>query len=393
MSNRPLNVGIIGGGGAGAFIIHAHDRAIHFDGTRRITAGALRSNPQAALEAAKGWPYPIKGYGHYDDMIADQPNLPREQRIDYALIVTPNHVHFDPALKCIEAGIPVFCEKPLTLDLKEAQGLARAVKKHRVPFAVAHTYIGHWSSRLARAIITGGLLGKVRWADSYYIQGWLAGPTEKAGVQQAEWRVDPKRAGASCCGGDIGTHALQQLRYVTGLEVVATRAHLEVFGKGRTLDDHFTTYNDLSNGGKALVRASQICIGHKNDLGIEVNCEHGSLVWKQEEPEKVVIMLSGQPDRVYWRGEVKPNDGFLKNLPKGLLEEVTLPSGHGEAFHDAFARLHRCFEEDVRAYQKGRKWKDDGSRYASIEDGRIGIAFIEAAVKSSKAGGRLVRWK
>ena len=393
MSNRPLNVGIIGGGGAGAFIVHAHNRAIHFDGTRRITAGALRSSAKASMDAAKGWPYPIKGYGHYDEMIEDQENLPKGKKIDYALIVTPNHVHFDPALKCIEAGIPVFCEKPLTLDLDEAKALAKAVKKDKVPFAVAHTYIGHWSSRLARHIVTSGLLGKVRWVDAYYIQGWLAGPTEKSGVQQAEWRVDPKRAGASCCGGDIGTHALQQLRYVTGLEVVSTRAHLEIFGKGRSLDDHFTTYNELSNGGKALVRASQICVGHKNDLGIEVNGEKGSLVWRQEESEKVTIMLPGQPDRVYWRGEVQPDDGFLKRLPKGLLDEPTIPSGHCEGFHDAFARLHRFFEQDVRAYQRGRNWKDDGSRYASVEDGRKGIAFIEAAVKSSKAGGRSIRWK
>jgi predicted dehydrogenase len=209
---------------------------------------------------------------------------------------------------------------------------------------------------------------------------------------QAEWRVDPKRAGISCCGGDIGTHALMQLRYVTGLEVVSTRAFLETYLKGRVLDDHFTTYNELSNGGKAMVRATQIAVGHKNDLGIEVNCAGGTLLWRQEESEKLTIHLPGQPDRIYWRGEVKPNDGFLKNLPKGLLEESTLPSGHNEAFHDAFARLHRCFEEDVRAYNKGKKWNDDGTRYANIEDGRKGMAFVEAAVKSSKAGGKSVRW-
>jgi predicted dehydrogenase len=393
MSKRILNVGVIGGGGPGAFIVHAHNVAIHFEGTRRITAGALRSNPEAALQAARSWPYPIKGYKSYTEMIRAQAKLPEKDRIDYALIVTPNHVHFDPAMKCIEAGISVFCEKPLTLNLDEAKGLAQAVKKNKIPFGVAHTYIGHWSSRFARHIVTSGLLGKVRWVDSYYLQGWLAGPTEKQGVQQAEWRVDPKQAGASCCGGDIGTHALQHLRYITGLEVVATRGFLEIYGAGRKLDDHFTTYNELSNGGKAIVRASQIAIGHKNDLGIEVNGEKGTLIWKQEDAEKVTILLPGQPDREYWRGQVAADDGFLKKLPKDLMSEPTLPPGHAEAFHDAFARLHRCFEADVRAYQAGRKWVDDGSKYASVEDGRKGIAFIEAAVKSSKGGGKLVRWK
>ncbi|MCA9430497.1 MAG: Gfo/Idh/MocA family oxidoreductase [Candidatus Omnitrophica bacterium] len=392
MSNRPLNVGLIGGGG-GAFIVQPHQKAIHFDGTRRVMAAALHPDPKIALKEARNWAYPIKGYKSYDEMIAAQADLPEGERIDYALIVTPNFVHFDPAIKCIKAGIPVFCEKPLSLNLKEAKQLVDAVKKYKVPFGVAHTYLGHWTSRLARHIVTSGLLGAVRWVDAYYLQGWLAGLTEKQGVMQAEWRVDPKRAGISCCGGDIGTHALMQLRYVTGLDVVATRGFLETFVKGRVLDDHFTTYNELSNGGKAIVRASQIATGHKNDLGIEVNGEKGTLVWRQEESDKLTILLPGQPDRIYWRGEVKENDGFLKKLPKGLLDEITIPSGHVEAFHDAFARLHRFFEEDVRAYLKGKKWTDDGSRYANVEDGRIGMAFIEAAVKSSKAGGRLVNWK
>ncbi len=392
MSQRPLNVGLIGGGG-GAFIAQPHQRAIHFDGTRRVVAAALHPDPKIAMNEAANWPYPIQGYENYDLMIASQKKKPMGERLDYVLIVTPNFVHYDPAIKCIKAGIPVFCEKPLSLNMKEAEGLVAAVKKYKVPFGVAHTYLGHWSTRFSRFIVTSGLLGKVRWADSYYLQGWLAGLTEKQGVMQAEWRVDPKRAGISCCGGDIGTHALMQLRYVTGLDVVATRGFLETFVKGRALDDHFTTYNELSNGGKALIRASQIAVGHKNDLGIEINCEKGTLFWRQEDADKVTIFLNGQPERTYWRKEVQPNDGFLKDLPAELMAEPTIPSGHVEAFHDAFARLHRCFEADVRAFNEGKPWKADGTKYANVEDGRIGMAFIQAAVKSSKAGGKWVQWK
>ena len=320
-------------------------------------------------------------------MIDAQAALPEAERLDYVVVVTPNHAHFAPALKAISAGIPVFCEKPLTLNLQESDKLVAAVKEHKVPFAVAHTYLGHWSTRLCRHIVQSGLIGDVRWVDSSYIQGWLAGKTEESGVQQAEWRTDPKRSGASNCGGDIGTHALMQLRYVTGLEIEALSARLEVFVEGRSLDDHFTTYCKLSNGGKALVRASQIAIGHKNDLCIEVNGSTGTLVWRQEEPEAVKIMLPGQPDRVYWRGEVQANDGFLKNLPEDLLEQSTLPSGHGEAFHDALGRLHRDFEADVRAYKTGGAWICDGSQYANVDDGRMGLSFIEAAVASNAEDG------
>ncbi|MEW6250977.1 MAG: Gfo/Idh/MocA family oxidoreductase [Planctomycetota bacterium] len=404
-SPRPLNVGLIGGG-AGAFIVHPHQRAIHFDGTRRVVAAALHPDPKVALHETENWPYPIKGYGSYDELIADQAKLRNAAKaggvstvplgpsapapLDYILIVTPNHVHFDPAMKCIQAGIPVFCEKPLTVTLAEADKLVEAVQERRIPFGVAHTYLGHWTSRFARHIVRSGLLGEIRWVDSYYLQGWLADRTEDQGVMQAEWRVDPKRAGASCCGGDIGTHALMQLRYVTGLEVRRLSAQLETFVRGRQLDDHFTTYCELSNGGKALVRASQIAIGHKNDLGIEINGTKGSLVWVQEFPEQLTIRLPGQPDRVYFRGAVSPNDGFLRDLPADLMAEPNIPPGHPEAFHDAFARLHRCFEQDVRAWQAGEYRPADGSKYATVADGRMGIAFIEAAVRSAQKEGNWV---
>ena len=343
------------------------------------------------MNEANAWPYPVKGYKSYDDMFADQANLPDDEKLDYVLIVTPNFVHYDPAAKALDLGIPVFCEKPLTTDLESSTALVAKAKEKNVPFAVAHTYIGHWTSWFMRHIVQSGLIGDVRWVDSYYLQGWLAGRTEDQGVAQAEWRFDPKRAGASCCGGDIGTHALMHLRYITGLDVTRVNAHLETFVSGRQLDDHFTTYCELSNGGKALVRASQIAIGHKNDLGIEINGTKGSLVWVQEEPEQVIIRLPDQPDRTYWRGCVTPNDGFLGDVPDNLLAEPTIPPGHPEAFHDAFARLHRCFEQDVRAYLDGKPFDCDGSKYANVEDGRIGIAFVDAAVKSHQNGGGWVK--
>ncbi len=390
MSQRPLNVGLVGGGG-GAFIVQPHQKAIHFDGTRRVVAAALHPDPAVAKKETENWPYPIRGYGSYAEMISTEAKKPVGERVDYFLIVTPNHVHFDPAKKCIEAGFPVFCEKPLTVDLKEADELVALSKKQNIPFGVAHTYLGHWTSRFSRHIVRSGLLGEVRWVDSYYLQGWLFERTEDKGVMQAEWRVDPKRAGASGCGGDIGTHALMQLRYVTGLEVEQILAQLETFIPNRKLDDHFTAYVRLSNGARGIVRATQIAIGHKNDLGIEVNGTKGTLRWVQEDPERVTIHVPGKPDLVYWRGSVEANDGFLGDLPADLMAEPTIPAGHPEAFHDAFARLHRCFEVDVRAYLDKKPFNCDGSKYANIEDGRTGIRFIEKAVKSSNEGGTWVK--
>jgi len=386
MSQQPLNVAMIGGG-EGSFIGTPHQKAIHFDGTRRLRAVVLRSSPEKSMREAANWPYPVTGYPSYDALFDAQADLPPEERIDYVVIVTPNFAHFDPAMKALELGIPVMCEKPLTVTLEEANLLASKAKEKNIPFAVAHTYLGHWSSWFCRHVVQSGLLGDVRWIDSYYIQGWLADKIEDSGQTQAAWRTDPKKAGRSGCGGDIGTHALMQLRFVTGLEVTRVSARLETFVPDRPIDDHFTTYGELSNGGKCLVRASQICIGHKNDLGITIAGTLGSLKWNQEEPEKVTILLPNQPDRIYWRGQVCPNDGFLGDIPQSLLDEPTIPSGHGEAFHDAYARLHREFEKDVRAYKTNSPWKGDGSTYATVDDGRVGMAFIEACLKSNALDG------
>ncbi|MBF0199385.1 MAG: Gfo/Idh/MocA family oxidoreductase [Planctomycetes bacterium] len=382
MPQRPLNVGIIGGGG-GAFIVNPHQKAIFFDGTRRVSAAALMPDPAQAMEEAENWNYPIQGYPSYDEMLEEELKKPLGERIDYVLIVTPNFVHYDPAKKFLEAGIPVFCEKPLTITVEESQELAAIANSKNIPFCVAHTYLGHWTTRFARHIVKSGLLGDIRWADSSYIQGWLASRAEEAGVQQAEWRVDPKRAGASGCGGDIGTHAYMHLCFITGLEVEEVSAFLVNFVEGRALDDHFTTYCKLSNGGKAMIRASQISIGHKNDMGIEINGDKGSLIWEQENPEKLVILLKGQPERTYWRGDVEANDGFLGDLPEDLMSEPTIPSGHTEGFHDAFARLHRYFEVDVRSYLEGKYEKADGSKYAVVDDGVKALQFISAAVESN----------
>ncbi len=390
MSKKVLKVGMVGGG-KGAFIAQPHQKAIFSDGTRRVVAGALFPDPKIAMEEAANWPYPIKGYESYDAMIADQKNLPEDERLDYVLIVTPNWVHFDPAIKAIEAGIPVMCEKPLCISMEQADKIVEAVERKKVPFAVAHTYLGHWTTRFTRFIVQSGLLGEVQWVDASYIQGWL-GPLMLGGASSMPmWRTNPQMAGKSGCGGDIATHALMHLRFTTGLDVTDVSAHLEKFIPGNALDDHFTAYCKLSNGGKAMVRASQISHGHKNDLGIEIVGTKASLEWKQENSECVTIHVPGQPDRVYWRREVQPNDGFLGDVPADLLAEPQIPSGHCEGFHDAYARLHRFFEADVRAYWEGKPFNCDGSKYANVYDGRMGMAFIDASVASSEKDGAWVK--
>ena len=375
MSQRPLKVGLVGGGG-GAFIVHPHQRAIHFDGTRRVVCAALHPDPAVAMREAENWPYPLQGYKSYDEMIEAEAKKPLGQRIDYALIVTPNHVHFDPARKLLEAGIPVMCEKPMTITLAESDELARLVRAEEHPLlrgAHVHRTLDHPPLAIHRPQRPAGRDS----LDRRLLSSGLALRTRRRQGRRPGGVASRSQArGASGCGGDIGTHALMQLRYCTGLEVRRLMAHLETFIPNRHLDDHFTVYAELDNGGRALIRTSQISVGHKNDCGIEIVGAKGSLRWAQEDAEKITIHLPGQPDLTYWRGCVVPSDGFLKNVPAELLAEITLPSGHVEAHHDAFARLHRCFEADVRCYNEGKPFSGDGLRYANVDDGRMGVYFI-----------------
>ncbi len=293
MSNRPLNVGLVGGG-KGAFIVHPHQKAIHFDGTRRVVAGALFPDPKIALEEAANWPYPIKGYGSYDEMIAANATLPEDQKLDYILIVTPNFVHFDPAMKAMKAGIAVFCEKPLCLNLKEANDLVKTVAQAQRPLRRGPHLPRpldqpvqplHRPQRPARRRPLGGQLlhpGLAR--DQARSHRPAAGLLARGPQARRRFRLRRRHRHAR-------PHAAP-LRHRPRTSTQLS-AQLETFVEGRTLDDHFTIYCKLSNGGKALVRASQICIGHKNDLGIEIAGTKGTLVWRQEEPEAVTIMLAG----------------------------------------------------------------------------------------------------
>ena len=384
---RPLKIGLVGA--TTGFIAQAHHRAILMDGTRRVAATALSSDPAKALDGAANWPYPVEAYKSYDAMLAGEIRKPKDERIDYVLIVTPNRAHFDPARKFLEVGIPVFCEKPLTITSQESEILCALVDAERIPFGVAHTYIGHWTSWLARHIVGSGLLGNIRWVDASYLQAWVAVRSGQPGFKENTWRINPNVSGISNCGGDIGTHALMQLRFVTGLDVRKVSAYLETFipvndTETGHLDDHFTAYCELDGGAKGLVRASQIAVGHKNDLRLEVNGDKGSLRWDQEESDKLSVYPLGQPERTYYRGLVAENDGFLEDLPKELLQASILPPGHREGLHDAFARLHRAFEADVRAWQAGNYTCADGSRYATVKDGLAGIRFVEKAVESNR---------
>src|SRR4051812_31954466 len=319
--NRKLRMGLVGGG-QGAFIGKVHSIAAVLDNRAALVAGALSADPARARASAPDYDIPPeRAYGSYQEMVAAEAKLPPGQRVDFVSVATPNHTHFPIARAFAEAGFNVVCDKPLTLDLAQAEELARVVQKTGVVFGVTHNYTGYPLVRQARDMVRAGDLGEVNAVRAFYLQGWLRTRLEKEGQKQASWRTDPRRSGAAGCFGDIGTHAYNLGRFITGLLPDQVSCQLKIFEQGRPLDDYGTAVVRYQNGAVGTVTASQISHGRENDLWIEVDGTKAALEWHQEEPNKLLVRRNGQPHQVYTRA----GGGYL--LPVAAAS-TRLPSGH-----------------------------------------------------------------
>jgi predicted dehydrogenase len=372
---------MVGGGGPANFFGGPHRRAILMDNTAELTAGALRSKPDESIASAKELHF-TRGYGSWNQMIAAEAALPASERIDYVTIVTPNDAHFGPALAACEAGISVLCEKPLTVTLAEAKQLLAASKAGNVPFGVAYTYTAFPMVMLAKTLIADGAIGTVRKVEAWYPQGWLATSLEADGQKQAAWRVDPAKAGASGCGGDIGTHAYEFVRFVAGLSATRVQARLKAFVPGRALDDDFTVLAELEGGAIATIAASQITIGAQNDNGFRVSGTTGTLEWSITDHNSLKHYAGGQPVRIFRLGA---EYGYF---PSSIKPYIRVPSGHPEGFHEALANLHLSLQLQIRA--KLGEPVPPALELPGIADGVAGMAFLEAAVASGKQDGAWV---
>ena len=370
-----LKVGMIGGGGPDSFFGMVHNRAIALDASRELVAGALRSNPEAAMSAADD--YGIAGYPTYQALLEAVQS--GEQPLDYVTIVTPNFAHYEPAKAFLQAGIPVLCEKPITMTVAEAENLAQIVEREQVPFVLAHTYTGHPMMMLAKEMIHSGEIGQVRKVVAWYNQGWLATALEQTGQQQASWRTDPERTGISNCGGDIGTHAFIAATWVTGLAVERVSARLNTFVEGRVLDDDFNVIGELENGGTALITATQIAVGYRNDNGFRVFGTKGSIEWHQERAECLLVRHGDGRDITYWIGAEF-------DLPASVSSYLRVPSGHHEDFFPALANLHTTMERLIRA-RRGEQDVPAAFPHPGVEEGVAGMKFVAAAVESSNNSG------
>jgi predicted dehydrogenase len=377
---RKLRYGMIGGG-RGAFIGAVHRIAAQMDGQAELVAGAFSSDP--ARSAASGEDLfldPSRVYGSYVEMAAAESKKPMGQRLDFVVIVTPNHQHFPPAKLFLEAGFNVVCDKPVTFDLKEALALRKIVAKSKRVFALTHNYTGNVMVKQARDLVRTGKLGAIRKVVVEYPQGWLSTALEKTDQKQAAWRTDPKRSGAAGCIGDIGTHAENLARYITGLKIDSLCADLTTFVKGRQLDDDGNILVRFKGGAKGILHASQISVGEENNLNIRIYGEKAGLEWKQEHPNQLVVKYPDKPTEIWGRG-----NGYLTSAAAKTATRI--PAGHPEGYLEAFGNIYREAFRAIRAEVSGKAQPKDLD-FPTIADGVEGMAFIETVVKSSKAGAR-----
>ncbi len=379
--NRKLRMALVGGG-QGSFIGRVHATAAVLDNRAALVAGALSSDPGRAKASAADYDIPAaRAYGSYKELLEKEKALPADQRIDFLSVATPNHTHFEIAKAAVEAGFNVICDKPMTFDLAQAEQLAEAVDRSGVVFAVSHNYTGYPLVRQARQMIQSGELGEINAVRSFYIQGWLRTRLEASDQKQAAWRTDPTKSGAAGCFGDIATHAYNLARYMTGLLPESISCHLKTFEPGRKLDDYGTAVIRFENGGLGTVTASQISHGRENDVFIEIDGTKGSLEWHQEEPNKMLFRRNGQPHAIYTRD---PNAPYMNDAGKAACR---LPSGHPEAFFEAFANVYRGAYDAMVARIEGKKPDNVNTVYPNVNDGVEGMYFIQQSVASSKENG------
>ena len=371
---RKVRMGMIGGG-QGAFIGGVHRMAAALDGQIELVCGAFSSDPERSRKSGEElYLRPERCYGNYEAMIRSEASLPVEARMDFVSIVTPNHLHFGPAMMALDHGFHVICDKPLCLNLDEARQLHEKVRSSGRIFALTHTYTGYPMVKQARKMIAHGELGKIRRVVVEYPQGWLSTGIEFTDQKQAAWRTDPLRSGAAGAMGDIGTHAENLAEYVSGLQIKELCADLHTHVDGRKLDDDGSVLLRFDNGARGVLIASQISAGEENNLRLKIYGEKGGIEWSQMEPNSLIVRWLDQPMQVYRTG--------VGHLYPEAQYHTRVPAGHPEGYLEAFANIYRNVAFCIQAKLNNEVVDPIYLDFPGIDEGVRGMKFIDAVVRS-----------
>lgn len=375
-----IRLGMVGGG-RDAFIGGVHRIASRIDDKFELVAGAFSST--AEKSHASGADLGLDPSRVYDDFTAMAKREARlKDGIEAVAIVTPNHMHYPVAREFLKRGIHVICDKPLTATLPDAKKMVQAAEKSDALFILTHNYTGYPMVRQARAMVDAGDLGAIRVVQAEYPQDWLVEPLEQTGMKQASWRTDPSQSGAGGCIGDIGTHAFNLASFVTGLELEELSAELTTFVEGRRLDDNAQVMLRFEGGARGMLWSSQVATGNENALKLRVYGEKGGLEWHQEDPNYLWFTPLGEPTRKITRG------GAGSGEAAGRVTRI--PPGHPEGYLEGFATIYSEAALAIRAARAGEA-APGGVAYPTLHDGLVGVAFVDACVRSSGRNGAWVK--
>lgn len=375
---RKLRMGMIGGG-LDAFIGAIHRMAVGIDGMIELCCGALSAHPETAIASGKHLLLPPERiYTNYKEMIQREAALPEGERMDFVTIVTPNFVHFDPAMMALEHGFHVVIEKPITFTLDEAKQLEQKAREKNLLLCLTHTYSGYPMVKQARAMFREGVFGKIRKVWVEYPQGWLSRLSEKEGNAQAAWRTDPGKSGKAGCMGDIGTHAAHLAEYISGLQITQLCADLQAMVPGRALDDDGNVLLRFNNGATGVLMASQVAAGEENALKIRVYGEKGGIEWAQQEPNTLIVKWLDQPTQL-----LRAGGNFGDRLSSFAVKNCRTPAGHPEGYLEAFANIYKNFALTLSSRLTGTEASPEALDFPTAADGIRGMAFIDQVVASS----------
>ena len=374
---RKIRMGLVGGG-PGSFIGRIHRIAAELDGEAELVCGAFSSDAQRSRETGEAYRIdPARAYASYAQMFAAEQALPADKRMDFVAVVTPNHMHFDPAQLALDHGFHVVIDKPLCFSLDEARALQAAVDRSGRILGVTYTYSGYPLVKEARALVAARRIGAVRKIYVEYPQGWLATNLEDSGQKQASWRTDPAKSGAGGAIGDIGTHAAHLAEYVSGCRITQIDAMLSTFIPGRRLDDDSSMLLRFDNGASGVLMATQVAAGEENNLAIRVYGEKGSIEWRQVDPNTLVLRSLDAPTQILRTGW-----GYLG---ADAARNTRTPAGHPEGYLEAFANIYAAFYRGVRDHAAGKKVDPGDYDFPGIADGVRGMAFIDAVIRSAQS--------
>lgn len=378
MLGRRLRLALIGGG-PGSFIGAMHRQASRLDDHFQVVSAVLSSDPTRSLTAGRELGLDEERiHTEVADMLKAE--AARPDGAEVAAIMTPNDSHFPFAKAALENGLDVICDKPMTNTLAEAEELVRLVEDTGLVFCLTHNYTGYPMVRQARAMVEAGQLGDVRLVQVEYVQGGKAredDPDPAAGP--VPWRFDPAKSGPSLVLGDIGSHAHNLVRFITGLEVTEVAAEVGAVVPKRKVHDFAGALLRMEHGVHGCFWVTQAAAGVENCLRIRVSGTRGSLEWMQEHPQVLHFKPLDAP------AEVRTPNG-PGTLPLAA-RSSRIVAGHPEGFPDGFANLYSDAAEVIAARRAGRNADPLARHFPTAADGLRGVRFIDSVLASSDQNG------